>query len=138
MPIRRSWRDALLHSAFDDVFQVDDAEQALPVGTRPSGVPPLREMRSLDLLEIGRDFAAALDDELADRVGGALAKLAAFEVDAAHSRVGREGNERRFVFRNVPAAKAVFLLGEDHDRAALRRLVGQAGQLRGIGQFLVR
>jgi hypothetical protein len=42
----------------------------------------------------------------------------------------------RLVLRHLAAAQAVLLLGQNHDRAALGRLVGQAGKLRGIGQFL--
>ena len=39
--------------------------------------------------------------------------------------------------RHVAAADAVLLLGQHHDRAALRRLVGQRGELRRIGQLLL-
>ena len=38
---------------------------------------------------------------------------------------------------HVAAADAVFLLGQHDDRAALRRLVGERGELRRIGQFLL-
>ncbi len=35
----------------------------------------------------------------------------------------------------VALAQAEALLGEDHDRAALGRLVGERGELRGLGQL---
>ena len=37
----------------------------------------------------------------------------------------------------VAAAQAVLLFRQHHDGAAFRRLVGQAGKLRGVGQFVV-
>ena len=39
---------------------------------------------------------------------------------------------------DVAAAQAVLLLRQHHDRAAFRRLVGQARELRGIGQLALR
>ena len=102
-----------------------------------SGVPPFREMRSLMSLKSPGTSPPRSHHELDDRVGGALAKLPSFEIDAAHPRVGRERNERRLVFRDVAAPQAIFLFRQDHDRPAFRRFIGQAGQLRCIGQFLV-
>ena len=43
----------------------------------------------------------------------------------------------RFVLGDLTATQAVLLLGQNHDRPALRRLVGQARELSGIGQFAV-
>ena len=40
-------------------------------------------------------------------------------------------------FREFAAADAVFLLGQHDDGAALRRLVGERGELRGVRQFLL-
>ena len=42
----------------------------------------------------------------------------------------------RFVLRDFAAAQAVLLFRQHHDGAAFRRLVGQAGKLRGVGQFV--
>ena len=76
--------------------------------------------------------------EFDDGFGGALAKLAAVEIHAAHARVGGERNEVRFVLRDFAAAQAVLLFGQHHDGAAFRRFVGQARKLRGVGQFVFR
>ena len=40
-------------------------------------------------------------------------------------------------FGEFAAADAVFLLGQHDDRAAFRRLVGERGELRRVGQFLL-
>ena len=58
-------------------------------------------------------------------------------IDAAHAGLRGERNEGGGELRHVAAADAVFLLGEHDDRAAFRRLVGQRGELRRIGQFLL-
>ncbi len=50
------------------------------------------------------------------------------EVDAAHAGLGGEGHEGRPRSRSR-SVEAEPLLGQDHDRAALRGLVGQAGEL---------
>ena len=104
-----------------------------------SGVPPLREMRSRQLLKVpaARVPPCSLT-KLDDRFGGALAELAAVDIDAAHARVGGERNEVRLVLGDFAAAQAVLLLGQHDDRAAFGSFVGQAGELRGIGQFARR
>ena len=73
--------------------------------------------------------------ELRDGLGGALAQMAAVEIDAAHARVGRERNEGGFVMRHFAAAQSVFVFRQHHDGAAFRSFVGQARKLRGIGQI---
>ena len=61
--------------------------------------------------------------------------LPAFEVHAAHARLGGEGHEARAQRVDVPLAQAEALLGEDDDAAPLGRLVGQRGELRRVGQL---
>ena len=70
------------------------------------------------------------------RFGGAFADAAAVEIHAAHAGLRGEGNEVGFVLGHFAAADVVFLLGQHDDGAAFGRLVGQAGKLRGVGQFL--
>ena len=60
---------------------------------------------------------------------------AATDVDAAHPGLGGEGDEVRAERGHVALAQAVLLLGEHHDRAALRRLVGERGELRRVGEL---
>src|SRR5262249_51373408 len=88
-------------------------------------------------LEVGGHLATALDNELRDCIRGALSKLASIEVDATHTRVCSERNECRLMLWNVTSPQAVFLFGEDYNGAALRGLIGEARQLRRIGQFFV-
>ena len=80
----------------------------------------------------GVDRAALAADPLGDRVAGALADLAAVEVDARHPGLRREGDELHAL--DAPRPQAELLLGEDDDRAALGRLVGERGELRRLGE----
>jgi hypothetical protein len=59
-------------------------------------------------------------------------------VDAAHARLRREGDEARRGAWTSRARAAELLLGQHDDAAALRRLVGQRGQLRRVGQIRPR
>ena len=53
------------------------------------------------------------------------------EVDTAQPCLGRKGNELGVVLLNLPAAEIELLFRQDHDAAALRRLVRQRGELGG-------
>ena len=53
-------------------------------------------------------------------------------------RLGRERNEVRLDCLQVAAPQAEPLLGQHHDAASLGGLVGQRGQMGGLGQFLFR
>ena len=77
-------------------------------------------------------------DEAPDRVRRALAQAAALEVDAADARLGRELVKRVRETREVAAAQLESLLGEHHDRPALRRLVGERRELGDVREVLLR
>ena len=124
--------EALLHAAFDDVLQVDDAESEVVLGDDERRAARLRDALD-DRVELVGDSAPVLGDELLDRVGGALAEAAAVEVDAAHPGRGREGHEG--VLAELLLAQAEPLLGEHDDRAAFGRLVGERRELRDLGQL---
>src|SRR3989441_345497 len=74
---------------------------------------------------------------MAAAVSGALARLAAVQVHAAHPRLGRERHEGGAQLLDVALADRVLLLGQHHDAAPLRRLVGQRGELGGVGEVTV-
>jgi hypothetical protein len=59
------------------------------------------------------------------------------DLDAAHAAPRGEGNEVGAQLGEIAAANAVPLLGEHDDGAALGGLVGERGELRGIGQLLL-
>ncbi len=61
-----------------------------------------------------------------DRFGRAFADLASVEIAATHAGFRAERNELRADLRHVATAEPVFLLGENDDRSAFRRLVGEA------------
>ena len=73
-----------------------------------------------------------------DRIHRALADRRGASIDAAHSGLRGEGNKGLHCqLLHVATADAVFLLGQHHDRAPFRGLVGERGQLRRIRQFLL-
>jgi hypothetical protein len=59
------------------------------------------------------------------------------DLDAAHAALRGEGNEVGAQLGEIAAANAVPLLGEHDDGTALGSLVGERGELRGIGQLLL-
>ena len=70
-----------------------------------------------------------------DGIDGALADPRIADLHAAHPALCREGNELGVELGDIAAPDAVFLLGEHHDGAAFRRLVGERGELGGIGKL---
>ncbi len=115
--------DPLFHAALYDIFQVDDAQQALSVRhcQRRSTIPRDAIAYLLDTA----DLAARIANELADRFGRSLSEPPSLEIDTAHPCIGREWDKRRIVFRNVAAPEAILLFRQDYDRPAFRRLVGK-------------
>ena len=87
------------------------------------GAPALTVLRRLEVIE--------------HRVDRALADPRAVDLDAAHPALRGERDELGAELVDVAAADAVFLLGQHDDRAALRRLVGERGELRRVGQLLL-
>ena len=61
-----------------------------------------------------------------DRIHGPLADPAPVEIAAAHSGLSAEGNKARADLGHVAPAQPIFFLGENNDRSAFRRLVGEA------------
>ena len=94
------------------------------------GVPPDCATPCTSVSSSAGALSAVLRDEALDRVGGTLAQAPAVEVDAAHARRGREGDE--LVLAELLLAEPEPLLGEHDDRAALGRLVGERRELRGL------
>ena len=76
-------------------------------------------------------------EELQDRIDRPLAHPRAADFHPAHAALGGERNEVAAQFGEVTAANAVFLLGQHHDRTALRGFVGERRQLRRVRQFLL-
>ena len=143
--------EALADAALDDVLEVDDAEQrGRPWRRRAACRRPWRSRRRspaprgrLGVRAAGsaRCCRCATPERRRDigedRVDGALADRRAADVDAAHPGLRGEGHEGRAELGHVAAADAVLLLGQHDDRAALRRLVGERGELRRVGELLL-
>ena len=137
MPIARKRGEALPHAALDDVLEVDRRRAPGARSATTSGVPPAAGDALDDRLQLGGDGAPPLPVHVGDDgVGRALADLAPVEVDARHARLrGERARTTASCRAELAPAQAVALLGEHDDRAALGRLVGQRGQLRGLGQL---
>ena len=86
----------------------------------------------------GGTSIAAFHAVLRDRVEGALADLAAVEIDARHPGDGGKGDKRGGVGGKLAATQVVFLLRQHDDRAALGSFIRKRGELSGVGQILVR
>ena len=146
--------EALADAALDDVLELDDAEHAAVLGDgerRAAGLgdlvrdrlelaPGLGAERRCDHPDraAGRDRRRGRRGDIGeDRVDRALAHPGIADLDAAHPRLCGERNEGRLHLGEVAAANAVLLLGEHDDRAALWRLVGERGELGGVGQLLL-
>ena len=69
-------------------------------------------------------------------VDSALANPPVTDLHSAHAAVSRERDEIAAKLTQVATANAVLLLREHDDRTALRRLVGERGELGGIRQLL--
>ena len=63
---------------------------------------------------------------------------AAVRGHAAHARLRRERHEVRVALGDFALAQAELLLGEHDDAAAFGRLVGERGELRGVGERVCR
>src|SRR5262249_49653830 len=109
--------ETLLHSAFDDVGQCDDAEDAAVFGDEQGSSASVGDIGDGLLHRVG-DFVAALGDVFRDRVGRALADLCSVEIDAGHARLRGEGNERRIEIAEFAAAEPVLFFYENDDGAA--------------------
>src|SRR5512139_2241214 len=81
-------------------------------------------------------MAAVFGDVGTYRVAGPFADLTPVQVDSAHAGLRCEVDEVRAQFLYITGAQVELLFGQDHDAAPFRRLVGQRGELRGVGQFL--
>ncbi len=100
------------------------------------GVPPPAPMRFAISSIARRDLTAEGADMPRNRVDGALSDLAAVDVAAAHPRLRGELDEAGAEFVDVATAEPVLFLHENDDRTAFGRLVGEARELRGIGELL--
>src|ERR1700760_985380 len=141
MPMARISPDPPGEARLAHAFRYD-----APPGRPPAGGLPGPHRRSPaapgdavpGLPQLGRQRPAVVPDPLADRAGGALPDLTAVgQVDPAHPGLGRGRHELGpGQLTLVALAQLEVPLGQDHDRPALRRLVGQAGQLGRVGQLL--
>ncbi len=129
--------ESLGQTTFHDVLEFNHPEHAVAVGDHQRRGTRLGDGVA-DGVDLRVDGAAGLFNVPHDGVAGALADLAAVEINAAHSCLGRERHKRRAEAGDVAGPEAVPLLGQHHDRAALGCLVGEARQLCRIGKIPFR
>ena len=104
-----------------------------------SGVPPARAMRSTTACSSGETLPPLrLRRSAAIGVGRALRGSRRPSTSTPDMRVcAVNGTNAADLSAQLAAADAVLLLRQDDDRAPLRRLVGQRGELRRVGQLRI-
>ncbi len=70
----------------------------------------------------------------ANGINGAFTDHPVLNVNSTHAGLRRKGHERGVQALYVALAQVKALLGEDHDTATFRRLIGQRRKLRRVGQ----
>src|SRR5262249_11707507 len=120
--------EALLDSAFDDVFQLDHAK-CLSI-FRDDEWSRAAPCNLVDCFLNGlRKCAAVRFDKVAHRFGGSFADMnrrlgsVSVEIDPAHARLCGERNKYRLELVHFSRAKSEFLFGEDDDAAAFGSFV---------------
>ena len=116
--------EALPDASLDDVLELDGPEDSGAIGDDERRRALLGDPVD-DAAELQRHAAAQSLHVSGDRVGGALADLAAVQVDATHPRLGRERHERGAELLDLALANLVLLLGQDDDAAPFGGLVRQ-------------
>src|SRR6185312_9358568 len=108
--------EALLHAAFNDVLEVDDAECLTVLRDDER-----RASAARNHLDGGADFfrdaAAVLLEKGRDGIGGTFANDASVEIDARHSSHRGEGNKLGLRLIELPPAQTIELFGENDNRA---------------------
>jgi hypothetical protein len=129
--------EALAHALLDDVLEVHHPERPVVLGDDEGRAAGPRDPLD-DVGEPVHVAAAAPADEGLHRIGGALADRGPVHVDAAHAGLGAERHELVLAGDLLALAQREALLRQNDDRAALRRLVGEGGELRGLGELPLR
>ena len=126
--------EALAHAALDDVLQVDDAERPVVLGDDERRAALLARRAGRPSSSSAGELPPCSRDEALDGVGGALADRAC-RSGRRRSSASWRVNGTNCVLAELALAEAEPLLREHDDRAALRRLVGERGELRHLGQL---
>ena len=128
--------EALLDVGLDHVLEVDDAEQLAVLGDGERRAAGARD--PVDRLAEGVRRRICGDRCACFRMASTapLRMMRVAEIDAGDARHGREGDERCAFGRAEHRARRPYVAsGQRHDRAAFRRLVGERGEQRRLGQF---
>ena len=128
-------RNALLHATFHNVLQMNDAQEAISVCHRERGAAVARDLIA-HFLDFCGHLSSVLANELADRFSRSLAEPPSLKIRTTHSCVSGERNETGLALGNMAPSEAVLLFSQNDHGAAFRSFIGEAGQLRGIGQLL--
>ena len=140
MPIRRSSsKRSRMPSLTTSLSSMTPSTRAAVVRPRPAAAACRRRRRSRRRprrRRAGRGRPATRTQR-GHRAGGALAQLPAVgEVDAAHPRLRGERHEVARRAGRVRSRSPYPRLGQDDDAAALGGLVGQRGELGGVGDLV--
>ena len=138
MPMARSAAKRSLMSGFTTSLRWMTPSSAVAVGDGERRAAGARDARRPPRGRPVGVLIGAVPSDLQNRVHRALADAAAIDVDAGDARLRRERDERCAACRlhRAPAGRTPF--GQRYDRAALRRLVGERGEQRGLGHVAIR
>src|SRR6516165_2576724 len=140
--------EALADTALDDVLEVDYAQQPVVLGNRERGAAlsgdslgnhgdlPDRVRHGCGAQRrLGASGSTAPQrpggpafGKRNDRIDRSLTDRGPFDIDAAHPGLRRERDKAGIERCHLAPAQPVFLLGQNHDRAALRGFVGKRGE----------
>ena len=147
---------AIADAALHDILEMDDAQQPLVfrdgergaalsrdalgndsrlaycVGNRRCAQRRLRASPGSAAPQRARAAALGKRD---DGIDSPLADRDPLDIDAAHSGLRRKRHKARIERRHLAGAEAVFLLGQDHDRAAFGGFIRERSQLCCIGKL---
>ncbi len=127
---------ARLDPAFDHVLEGDHPQHPVALGDHQRRRPPARHLFHQGV-NLGRKLAAVGSNVTAQSIDRALADLPILNVDAAHPRLGGEGDKGGVQALDVALAQIKALLRQHYDAAPLWGLIRQRRQLCRIGQGLL-
>src|SRR5262245_9296700 len=132
MPMRRSWANRSRIPPFTMSLSWI-TPSTLASSDTTSGVPPDVDMVSTAARTLGGTLALSRLT-WASMASAAPLRLPSVQIDSAHSRLGAELHKLCPHGLDVTLAQAVLLLGQHHDAPSFRGLVGQRGELGGVGE----
>ena len=116
--------EPFFHPAFDDVFQVNDAERTFVNRNHQGGAAVARNVVGCTG-NFRRELATLVEQVALNRLRRAFSNGAAIHIHATHPGLCSERNKLSFVLADLATAQPVFLFCEDNNAAAFGRFIRQ-------------